>query len=206
MLTLLGEMGISERRQREKKEVREDIVCTAWQMVLKDGWQALSIRKIAEAIEYSVPVIYDHFENKEAILLEFSKKGFRMLSDKIIEAKEQHQNPSDQIKAMADAYWDFALNNIEHYQLMFGIGMACCEISKAMPEQDKFRSLIIEPIEAMIRASKQKDMNSCLKYYTFCSVMHGLISIKIIGNAEVDKELNKMVLDDAIAGFIKNLT
>ena len=199
-------MGISERRQREKKEVREDIVCTAWQMVLKDGWQALSIRKIAEAIEYSVPVIYDHFENKEAILLEFSKKGFRMLSDKIIEAKEQHQNPSDQIKAMADAYWDFALNNIEHYQLMFGIGMACCEISKAMPEQDKFRSLIIEPIEAMIRASKQKDMNSCLKYYTFCSVMHGLISIKIIGNAEVDKELNKMVLDDAIAGFIKNLT
>ena len=199
-------MGISERRQREKKELREDIVCTAWQMVLKDGWQALSIRKIAEAIEYSVPVIYDHFENKEAILLEFSKKGFRMLSDKIIEAKEQHQNPSDQIKAMADAYWDFALNNIEHYQLMFGIGMACCEISKAMPEQDKFRSLIIEPIEAMIRASKQKDMNSCLKYYTFCSVMHGLISIKIIGNAEVDKELNKMVLDDAIAGFIKNLT
>lgn len=199
-------MGISERRQREKKEVREDIVCTAWQMVLKDGWQALSIRKIAEAIEYSVPVIYDHFENKEAILLEFSKKGFRMLSDKIIEAKEQHQNPSDQIKAMADAYWDFALNNIEHYQLMFGIGMACCEISKAMPEQDKFRSLIIEPIEAMIRASKQKDMNSCLKYYTFCSVMHGLISIKIIGNAEVERELNKMVLDDAIAGFIKNLT
>lgn len=199
-------MGISERRQREKKEVREDIICTAWQMVLKDGWQALSIRKIAEAIEYSVPVIYDHFENKEAILLEFSKKGFRMLSDKIIEAKERHQNPSDQIKAMADAYWDFALNNIEHYQLMFGIGMACCEIAKAMPEQDKFRSLIIEPIEAMIRTSKQKDMNACLKYYTFCSVMHGLISIKIIGNAEVERELNKMVLDDAIAGFIKNLT
>jgi len=199
-------MGISERRQRQKDLVKNDIICSAWQMVMKDGWQALSIRKIAEAIEYSVPVIYDHFENKEAILLEFSKKGFAMLSEKILEAKNQHSDPAEQIKAMADAYWDFALNNTEHYQLMFGIGMACCEISKAMPEQEKFRSLVMEPIEALIEKSKRSDLNACLKYHTFWSVMHGLISIKIIGNAAIDAELNKLVLDDAIAGYIKNLT
>jgi AcrR family transcriptional regulator len=199
-------MGISERRQRQKDSVKNDIICSAWQMVMKDGWQALSIRKIAEAIEYSVPVIYDHFENKEAILLEFSKKGFAMLSEKILEAKSQHTDPAEQIKAMADAYWDFALNNTEHYQLMFGIGMACCEISKAMPEQEKFRSLVMEPIEALIEKSKRTDVNACLKYHTFWSVMHGLISIKIIGNAAIDAELNKLVLDDAIAGYIKNLT
>ncbi len=198
-------MGITERRQRQKDEVKNDIICTAWQMVMKDGWQALSIRKIAEAIEYSVPVIYDHFENKEAILLEFSKTGFKKLSDKILEAKNQHTDPAEQIRAMADAYWDFALNNTEHYQLMFGIGMACCEISKAMPEQEKFRSLVMEPIEALIGKSKRSDLNACLKYHTFWSVMHGLISIKIIGNAAIDAELNKLVLDDAIAGFIKNL-
>lgn len=199
-------MGITERRQRQKDEVKNDIICSAWQMVKQEGWQALSIRKIAEAIEYSVPVIYDHFENKEAILLEFSKTGFKKLTDKVVEAKNQHDNPAEQIRAMSDAYWDFALNNTEHYQLMFGIGMACCEISKAMPEQEKFRSLVMEPIEALIEKSNRTDLNSCLKYHTFWSVMHGLISIKIIGNAAIDSELNKLVLDDAIDGFIKNLS
>lgn len=198
-------MGIAERKQRQKEEVKNDIISTAWQMVKKDGWQSLSIRKIADAIEYSVPVIYDHFENKEAILLEFSKKGFMTLSEKIIKAKDKHTSAEEQIKAMADAYWDFALNNIELYQLMFGIGMACCEIDKAMPEQAKFRSLVMEPIEELINKNGRDDINSCLKYHTFWSVMHGLISIKIIGNSTINAELNKLVLDDAISGFIKNL-
>ena len=59
-------MGTTERRLREKEKVRAAILDTAWNMVKEEGWQSLSIRKIADAIEYSVPVIYDHFENKEA--------------------------------------------------------------------------------------------------------------------------------------------
>ena len=96
-------MGIVERRQRHKDEVKKDIICAAWQMVKTDGWQSLSIRKIADAIEYSVPVIYDHFENKEAILIEFGRTGFQLLTEKILEAKSQHADPADQIKAIADA-------------------------------------------------------------------------------------------------------
>ncbi|RYY36194.1 MAG: TetR/AcrR family transcriptional regulator [Sphingobacteriaceae bacterium] len=199
-------MGILERRQRQKEEVRNDIIYAAWDMVQKEGWDKLSIRKIADAIEYSVPVIYDHFENKEAILLEFAKKGFRKLTDKIVDAKDAHTDPADQIKAMADGYWDFALNNSQLYQLMFGIGMASCEIGKAMPEQDKFRAIVIDPIEALAAKSGRTDINSCWKYHTFWSVMHGLISIKIIGNPAIDAELDKIVLDDAISGFIKNLS
>jgi AcrR family transcriptional regulator len=75
-------MGITERRIRQKEEVKANILSTAWQIVKEDGWEAISIRKIADAIEYSVPVIYDHFQNKEAILWEFAKEGFRMLSKK----------------------------------------------------------------------------------------------------------------------------
>jgi AcrR family transcriptional regulator len=78
-----GKMGITERRLRQKEEVRASILSTAWQMVREEGWQSLSLRKIADAIEYSVPVIYDHFENKEAIMLEFAKEGFQLLSKTI---------------------------------------------------------------------------------------------------------------------------
>ena len=73
-------MGISERRLREKEKVKTAILTTAWQMVKEDGWQSLSIRKIADAIEYSVPVIYDHFESKEAILMHFGDEGLRLLT------------------------------------------------------------------------------------------------------------------------------
>ena len=85
-------MGIAERRLRQKEEVRSRILATAWQMVKDDGWQSVSIRKIADAIEYSVPVIYDHFESKEAILMEFGKEAFRLLSKKIQQAKEKSKN------------------------------------------------------------------------------------------------------------------
>ena len=59
-------MGIAERKLRQKEEMKSSILDAAWKLVQQDGWQSLSIRKIADAIEYSVPVIYYHFENKEA--------------------------------------------------------------------------------------------------------------------------------------------
>ena len=74
-------MGIAERKIRQKEEFRASILEAAWLQVLTDGWQSLSIRKIADAIEYSIPVIYNHFENKEVILLEFTKEGFQKLAD-----------------------------------------------------------------------------------------------------------------------------
>jgi AcrR family transcriptional regulator len=198
-------MGITERRLRQKEEVRSRILTTAWQMVKEDGWQSLSIRKIADAIEYSVPVIYDHFENKETILMEFAREGFQALSKKIQIAKEKYNDPVEQLKTVADAYWSFAFKNKEHYQLMYGLGMPGCEIEKCFSERVNFRSLVMEPITAIISKSKNPDANPCLKYYTFWSILHGLISIKSMRNANVSDEVNKMVLDDAIEGFIKNL-
>jgi AcrR family transcriptional regulator len=198
-------MGIAERRLRQKEEVKANILATAWQIVKDDGWESVSIRKIADAIEYSVPVIYDHFQNKEAILWEFAKEGFRMLSKRIQQAKDKSGDPEEQLKAIADAYWNFAFKNKEYYQLMFGLGMPGCEIEKCFPERGGFRSLVMEPITAIIAKSKNPDANPCLKYYTFWSILHGLISIKSMRNPNAFEEVNKLVMDDAIAGFIKNL-
>lgn len=199
-------MGIVERRLRQKDEVRSSILETAWQIVKEEGWQSLSIRKIADAIEYSVPVIYDHFANKEAILLEFGKQGFNLLASKLQQAKNTTDDAGGQLRAMADAYWNFAFKNKEYYQLMFGLGIACCETEKCLPEHTSFRELVMEPINEILADNNNKQINACLKYHTFWSVMHGLISIKMTNNStEVADELNKLVLDDAIDGFIKNL-
>lgn len=198
-------MGIAERRLRQKEEIRSSILATAWQLVKEDGWQSLSIRKIADAIEYSVPVIYDHFENKEAILLQFGKDGFGLLIRKLQQAKKKTNDPAEQLTLIADAYWNFAFKNKEYYQLMFGLGIASCETAKCIPEESAFRNLVMEPINAILAKNNKKGINSCLKYHTFWSVMHGLISIKMLSYSEVADELNKLVLDDAIEGFIMNL-
>ena len=199
-------MGIAERRLRQKEEVRASILATAWQLVKEDGWQLLSIRKIAEAIEYSVPVIYDHFQNKEAILLEFGKEGFGQLLKKLQQAKKKSSNSADQLRLIADAYWNFAFKEKEYYQLMFGLGIECCETEKCIMEEAAFREIVMEPINAILsKKNGKKEVNACLKYHTYWSVLHGLISIKMLNYSPVEDELNKMVLDDAIEGFIKNL-
>jgi AcrR family transcriptional regulator len=198
-------MGIIERRLRQKEEIRNNILSTAWQMVKDEGWQSLSIRKIADAIEYSAPVIYDHFENKEAILHEFGKQGFELLAKKLRVAKEKHDKPEDQLKAIADAYWNFAFRNKEYFQLMFSLGMQGCEMEKCIGEPAVFRTLVMEPIEEIIKRNKNNKANACLKYHTYWSIVHGLISIKMVADSDEVNQLNKMVLDDAIAGFIRNL-
>ena len=91
-------MGIIERRQREKERIRTTILEAAWTMVKKEGWQSLSIRRIADAVEYSVPVIYDYFENKEELLIEFAKEGFRILAKKIQLAKAKKREPGRSTK------------------------------------------------------------------------------------------------------------
>jgi AcrR family transcriptional regulator len=196
-------MGITERRLREKEKVKADILATAWQMVKEEGWQSLSIRKLADGIEYSVPVIYDYFKNKEAILAEFVDQGFRLLQKRIRLAKNKHQDPGNQLKAMAIAYWNFALENKEYYQLMYGVNMVCC--SGECQDNSGFDEYIMESIEKAIAGSRHPDASPCLKYHTYWSILHGLVSIKITGKSPVNGELNKVVLEDAIEGFIKNL-
>ena len=199
-------MGIAERRIRQKDEVRNSILETAWQIVREEGWQSLSIRKIADAIEYSVPVIYDHFENKEAILSEFAGTGFKLLTKKIQQAYDKHHKAADQLKAMAGAYWSFSLRNKAYYKLMYGVGMASCGAGNCPGEKNRFDHFIMDAIKNIIKNSKQPGADPCLKYYTFWSILHGLVSIRIMGNSPVSAQLDKMVLDDAVDGFIKNLS
>ena len=196
-------MGIKERRQREKEEVRSIILAAAWKLVKEEGWQALSIRKIADAIEYSIPVIYDHFENKEAILHEIGEEGFNMLTQKIQKASDEHEDAAAQLRAISEAYWNFAITNQEYYQLMYGVGMARCD--ECVHQKARFRKLVTEPITRLISKSKESDTNVCLKYHTFWSILHGLISIRMMRSSDASDQLNSIVVKDAVEGFIKNL-
>jgi len=198
-------MGIAERKIRQKEEFRASILSAAWVQVLTDGWQSLSIRKIADAIEYSIPVIYNHFENKEAILLEFTKEGFQKLADTLEQAKNKHADPAGQLEAMAYAYWDFAFDNKEFYQLMFGLGIPACDRVNQVIEMKVMSMVMISTIKEAIAQSKNKDADYFLKYHTYFSILHGLVSIQMIEKAGKPSAEKKIILQDAISGFITAL-
>ncbi|HVU94550.1 MAG TPA: TetR/AcrR family transcriptional regulator [Puia sp.] len=204
-------MGINDRKLRQKEEVRASILDTAWEMVVTEGWQSFSIRKIADAIEYSVPVIYSHFENKDAILLEFNRKGFQILADSLAKAKAGKALPADQIRAMARAYWDFAFQNKEYYQLMFGLGIPTCETVSKIPAMAAFNEVITTSIVAMVPAGQQLPFDPFLKYQSFWSMLHGLVSINISKLGKTDPtgsehaNLPLKVLEDVMCSFIRGI-
>lgn len=197
-------MGSKERIQRLKEETGTKILEAAYKIVKEEGWQALSMRKIADEIEYTAPIIYEYFSNKEAILAELNKKGFLYLAKEMEDARDKHENPADQLEAMWMAYWNFAFKKKELYQLMFGVSMNCCTGQKS-PESEAPANLVRDVIRKLMAGKNLSETEVCRKYYTFWSVIHGLVSINLVNRGESD-EINRLVLKDAIEGIIRSIT
>jgi AcrR family transcriptional regulator len=197
-------MASKERIQRLKEETRTKILDASYKIVKEEGWQALSMRKIADEIEYTAPIIYEYFSNKEAILAELNKMGFLYLAKEMEEARNKHTNPVDQIEAMWMAYWGFAFKKKELYQLMFGVSMNCCTSQKS-PVTDAHAILVRDVIRQLMEGKVMKESEVCRKYYTYWSIIHGLISINLVNRGESD-EINKLVLKDAIDGITRSIT
>lgn len=113
-------MGIKERRERERQITREAIVTAALAIAKRDGWAAVTIRKVGEQIEYSAPMVYEYFSSKEAMLLELAHQGFQQLSAAMEQAASTSTSSQRRLYDVASAYWDFGVANPELYQLMHG--------------------------------------------------------------------------------------
>ena len=198
-------MGSKERIHRLKEQTRVNILDAAYDIVKDEGWQALSMRKIADKIEYTAPIIYEYYANKEAILLELTKKGNLMLAGRMKEARDQHTDPAGQIEALWLAYWNFAFAEKEYYQLMFGVEVNCCVMDELLPSGFTPYDIAARPIAEMMGISDPDDPRVCTKYYTYWSIIHGLISINIVRKGASD-EMNRQILRDAITGITRSLT
>src|SRR3989442_12216059 len=115
-------VGSKQRRERERQELRQAILRAARDIAAREGWQEVTIRKIAEAIEYTPPIIYEYFASKEALLLELLREGFRQLVQIIQTIQAKGDPPENILREVAIAYWHFAFNSQELYQVMHGLG------------------------------------------------------------------------------------
>ncbi len=112
-------MGTVERRARHKENLRQAILEAARELFVSDGYDNVSVRKIAERIEYSPTAIYLHFKDKEEILVELSEEGFRLLHESLGNA--YLSDPVERLRHGAARYFAFALHHPHYYQIMFEI-------------------------------------------------------------------------------------
>ena len=86
-------MSHLERRLKDKGEMKQSILDAARKIAGKEGWQAVTIRKIVDEIEYTPPIVYEYFENKEALFKELIYFGFHMVHKDIEKAKQNESDP-----------------------------------------------------------------------------------------------------------------
>jgi len=114
-------MGHIERKMRDKENTRNNILKAALDIAISEGWQAVTIRRISEAVEYTTSIVYSNFESKDALLLEIMKGGFDQLYDLSERALKAESDPKKQLLILSLVNWDFAMANKELYQLMFNV-------------------------------------------------------------------------------------
>jgi AcrR family transcriptional regulator len=111
-------MSSQDRRDRERLQTRARILDAARELFARDGYEAVSLRQVAETIEYSPAAIYVHFADKEALFRELASADFRALARAFGEIG-QIADPLTRLVEVGRAYIEFGLSYPNHYRLMF---------------------------------------------------------------------------------------
>jgi AcrR family transcriptional regulator len=115
-------MGIKERHERDRETVRRAILDAARDLFVAEGYQNVSIRKIAERIEYSPAAIYGYFPSKDDIFFALAEEGFRLLGNPAAQgghATLVPAGPLDRIRALFWRLYEFSCQHPQYFALMF---------------------------------------------------------------------------------------
>lgn len=175
-------MGSRERRTRERAETRERILEAARELFVQKGYEATTMRAIAERVEYTPTAIYHHFRDKDALLTELAATDFRAL------AQAFHRigavaDPIERLRKIGAAYVEFALTHPMHYQLMFMAQRPRPRngLSHDDPSQDAYAFLRQTCSEAIASGRLRPEFTDPDELAQICwSSSHGLVSLHIV--------------------------
>ena len=198
-------MGVSERKQRQHEELRNQIIECSREIVEEEGWGNLSIRKIADAIEYSVPVIYKHFENKEAITAYFVQEGFQNLLNEVLAHIDPNASIEERFQQLGLGYYHFAEKFPKHYEVMFGLGIPTCESARNVESINQLSGIFSSMIKELSLKNPKKEIDQCLKYRTLWSLLHGVVAFELLALPGVNPVCSAKALEDVVDGYVKSI-
>jgi len=171
---------------REKESLRQEILDAARQLFLKNGFENVSMRQIAEKIEYSPTTIYLYFEDKEALFQSVCEETFAKLERGLAAIARDNPDPVVCLRKGTEAYIRFGLRFPNHYRLTFMTSKphkpnVAFQFS-GMPGERSFQYLL-EVISKGIEEKKFRNSDPMLLAQTAWTAMHGITSLLITAEA-----------------------
>jgi AcrR family transcriptional regulator len=179
-------MGLKERRERERDAVQAKILDAARELFARHGYEGVSVRGIAEKIEYSPTVIYQHFKDKETLIKELCYEDFGQLAD-ALQATLKIADPVEGVRKCGEEYMRFAISHPNHYRLMFMTPAPARDDEaerlelQGKPESDAYTllRLLVQKAAAEGRL-RDTNANIDLVAQTLWAGVHGVIALHII--------------------------
>ena len=180
-------MGVKERRQRERTEVREKILDAALDFFGREGVEGVTMRALADAIEYSPPVIYAHFRDKEAIIQELCYRQLRELAKAF--ATFGDLDPMERLRRIGYIYADFAVEHPSHFRFLFltphPLPTDGEEVGKGDPQQNAYaflRQTVKDGLAAGVFRPEYTDADEIAQ---MCwASAHGLVALQNVKGAD----------------------
>ena len=207
-------MGVKERQERERVATSRAILDAARELFVAEGYNNVSIRKIAEKIEYSPAAIYSYFPSKDDIFLALAEEGFRMLfaSSADCAMAQAHDNHVDCVRAAFWHLYEFSKEHPEYYSLMF-VDRSVPRISQ---DWDRFgfvremRRHISDIIQKAIDAGDFKGtVSPHLVFRVLSAAIHGVAVIRLCERIHPGEDVDALArdtLEATITGFRAGFT
>ncbi|HUN54653.1 MAG TPA: TetR/AcrR family transcriptional regulator [Smithella sp.] len=206
-------MAKMTRSSDEVKAVREQILLRAFEILVKNGYENLSMAKVGSRMKMTAANLYNYYANKDELLIAIHKKAYAMLYNKIHSAVSKADTPLERFKSMIYAYVEFGKNNVNLYDVMFNrpvrqhsdyIGTSLEAVST-----DEFRSslrvlFLADKITRGYRETRPNLSKVETKLLTIqiISAIHGIISLHnsgMLSQITDDPDITfKKVIDNAI--------
>jgi AcrR family transcriptional regulator len=174
-------MGIKERKEREKENLKQIIIETAHEMLVQEGFENISMRKIAKKIEYSPTTIYLYFKDKRELFGCLMEQFFSKLQVALAAVQDEQDDPITAMKKGIRAYIDCGLQNPNYYKLGFMINPALDKgdyLKSGVPGTNIYlghRALV----EKCIRQGLFRPMDVDLAVQVIWTMNHGITSLLI---------------------------
>jgi AcrR family transcriptional regulator len=201
-------MGVKERKTRERENLRQEILDAASEMFATEGYTNVSMRKIADRIEYSPTTIYLYFKDKNDLLNQICEQTFAKLSETIEKIEDDSEDPAKCLRKGMRAYIEFGLQNPNHYEVTFITPIMDYLGEDALPFEgskgQKAFEHIARQVALSIKAKQFKRGDVAVISQTIWAAIHGvtalLISHKDFPFVEKDV-LIKSVIDTTLKGL-----
>jgi AcrR family transcriptional regulator len=204
-------MGTKERHERDRSRTRQAILTAARELFITEGYRNVSMRKIAERIEYSPAAIYSYFPGKDDIFFALAEEGFRLLVGHAEETTRGVADPLERLRRGLWAFYEFSKAHPEYFELMF--------LDRSVPSlsQDFQRFEFFQ--ETTLRA--ETDIGACIERGEFSKALNpaaalhvlwvGMLGAATIGlgqrlaPGENPDALAHDLLESLLAGFTTNI-